>query len=146
MTVFPESPFDWNFLKVGSVIVYNFIKNFPDLQDLPLPLPHLKAQAIKCVYVINYSRYVQKYDPVCIFRSFIYFGIVFIYQFLIKKYRNRNETRPGQVHAGSSFIILKYYSQNGLFAPFKLELMTLVQRLQMDIWCTHYMRPALRII
>ena len=62
------------------------------------------------------------------------------------KYRNRNETRPGQVHAGSSFIILKYYSQNGLFAPFKLELMTLVQRLQMDIWCTHYMRPALRII
>ena len=66
LTVSPESPFYWNFIKVGSVIVYSFIKNLPNLHGPPLPLPHLRAQAIKCVYVINYSWYVQQYDSVCI--------------------------------------------------------------------------------
>ena len=69
LTVSPESPFDWNFLKVGSVIVYSFIKNLPNLQGPPLPLPHLRAQAIKCVYVINYSWYVHQYEPVCTYMN-----------------------------------------------------------------------------
>ena len=65
LSVSPESPFDCNFFFVGSVLVYSFIKKFPNLQGPPLPLPHLRAQAIKGVYVINYSCYVQKYDLVC---------------------------------------------------------------------------------
>ena len=64
LTVSPESPFDWKFFKVGSVIVYSFIKNIPNLQGPPLPLPNLRAQVIKGVYLIKYSWYVQKYDPV----------------------------------------------------------------------------------
>ena len=48
------------------------MKNLPNLQGLLLPLPHLRAQSIKCVYVINYSWYVQQYDPVCIWSSEIF--------------------------------------------------------------------------
>ena len=50
LSVSPESPFDWNFFfEVGSVIVYSFSKNLPNLQGPSLPLPHLRAQAIKGV-------------------------------------------------------------------------------------------------
>ena len=63
LTVSPEIPFDCNFFKVGSVIVYSFIKKFSNLQGRTLPFPHLRAQAIKGVYVINYSLYLQQYDP-----------------------------------------------------------------------------------
>ena len=32
LRVSPESPFDWKFFKVGSMIVYSFVRNIPNLQ------------------------------------------------------------------------------------------------------------------
>ena len=59
LTVSPEIPFDR--------LSHSFMKKPPRplLQGPPFPLPHLRAQAIQCVYVIKYSWYVYQYDPVC---------------------------------------------------------------------------------
>ena len=66
LIVSPESPFDWKFLKVGSVIVYCFIKTVPNIQDcLHASAPPTELN-IKSVYVINHSWYRQIIDPVCI--------------------------------------------------------------------------------
>ena len=91
MTVSPESPFDLKFFKVDSVIVYSFIKNFPNLQGPPLPLPHLRAKPIKGVYVINYSWYVQQYDPVCITNAWSYktFDFYFCIKCFIKSFSSK---------------------------------------------------------
>ena len=35
LRVSPVNPFDWKFLKIASVIVYNFVKNFPNIQEPP---------------------------------------------------------------------------------------------------------------
>ena len=62
MGVSPENPFDWEFLKVGSVVVYSFIKNVPNIQDYKnvgppqRPAP-LRALTIKGVYEVDYSWY-----------------------------------------------------------------------------------------
>ena len=40
LRVSPENPFDWKFLKIGSVIIYSLIKNVPNLQVCqPVPTP-----------------------------------------------------------------------------------------------------------
>ena len=57
LTVSPENPFDWKFLKVGSVIVYSFIKNVPNIQEFwPAPAPP-KALTIEGVYEVSYNSY-----------------------------------------------------------------------------------------
>ena len=61
MTVFPESPFDWNFFKVGSIIVYSFIKKTsPTYKACPCP-SHIWEP---------WPSSVQKYDPMFIFSRF----------------------------------------------------------------------------
>ena len=66
LRVFPESPFDWKFFKVGSMIVYSFVRNIPNLQVCRLTLVSLTALTIKGVYVINNSWYGYTFDRVCI--------------------------------------------------------------------------------
>ena len=61
LRVSPESQFDWKFLKIGSVIIYSFIKN-KDRWQFPAPATKLVIN-IKGVYVINYSWYGQIIDP-----------------------------------------------------------------------------------
>ena len=40
LRVSPENPFDRNFLKICSVIIYNFVRNAPNLQIcFPAPVP-----------------------------------------------------------------------------------------------------------
>ena len=48
---FLRVPFSWKFLKIGSVIVYSFVKNFPNLQvGWPSPFPPT-PQNRKSVYI-----------------------------------------------------------------------------------------------
>ena len=47
---FLRAPFSWKLLKIGSVVVYSFIKNFPFLQvGWPTPVPPTPL-TIKVVY------------------------------------------------------------------------------------------------
>ena len=55
--VSPENPFYWKFLKVGSVVVYSFIKYVPNIQECWSAPAHRRALTIKGVYEVNYSRY-----------------------------------------------------------------------------------------
>ena len=72
LRVSPESPFDWKFFKVGSMIVYSFVRNIPNLQVCRLTLVSLTALTIKGVYVINNSWYGYTFDPVCIYSAWIF--------------------------------------------------------------------------
>ena len=71
LRVSPESPFDWKFFKVGSMIVYSFVRNIPNLQVCRLTLVSLTALTIKGVYVINNSWYGQILAPVCKFDRYL---------------------------------------------------------------------------
>ena len=52
LKVSPENPFDWKFLKVGSVIVYSIMKNVPNLKEFsPHPAPP-RVLTIKSVYFL----------------------------------------------------------------------------------------------
>ena len=65
LRVSPENPFDWKFLKVGSVVVYSFIKNVPNIQEFwPAPTPP-RDLIIKGVYEVSYSWYEQIIVTVC---------------------------------------------------------------------------------
>ena len=55
LSVSPESPFDWNFLKVGSVIFYSFLKKPPQLTRPALASP--KSESLG-----------QQYDLVCTYQ------------------------------------------------------------------------------
>ena len=68
LRVSPESTFDWKFLKVGSVIVCNLIKIFPNISTRLIAHPCLsyRADYIKGVYEVADSWYGQIIDPVYI--------------------------------------------------------------------------------
>ena len=51
----PENLFDWKFLKIGSVIVYSFVRNILNLQICQFtPAPPI-ALTVKVVYKISCS-------------------------------------------------------------------------------------------
>ena len=56
MRVSLENPFDWKFFKVGTVVIYSFIKNVPNIQECWHAPP--RALTIKGVYEVSYSWYV----------------------------------------------------------------------------------------
>ena len=60
--------------KHPALLVYNFIKNFPNIQDFWRTLAPPTELIIKGVYVINYSWYGQTPAPVCtyIFNEILY--------------------------------------------------------------------------
>ena len=53
----PENPFDWKFLKIGSIIVHSFITHFPNLQVSRHTLAPPTALTIKGVYAVSKSWY-----------------------------------------------------------------------------------------
>ena len=47
-----KNPFDWKFLKIGSVIVYSFVRNIRNLQICRLTPVPLTALTIKDVFYV----------------------------------------------------------------------------------------------
>ena len=65
MRASPKNPFDWKFLKVGSVIVYSFVRNIPKIQECWLVPVSLRGQTTNGVYEVSYNRYGQIIERVC---------------------------------------------------------------------------------
>ena len=78
MRASPKNPIHWNFLKVGSVIAYSFVKNFPKIQECWLASVSLRGLTVKGVYEVSHSRYGQIIVRVCM--------SVFIYWRFFKNY------------------------------------------------------------
>ena len=70
----PRNSFAWRFLKIGSVIVYSFVRNYPNLQVYRLTHVHSTALTIKAVYEVSNSWYGLTFDSVCIsYKNFVLF-------------------------------------------------------------------------